>query len=403
MRFEFETIFHIENNRLGSVTVAFSLGQLNIFPVGTSLTCRCNACFFHKWNLLDAELFDNPFRLCLATISNRRLPIVNQRHKADIPARFPWVHRVKAATANYPRLERHLVAVSGGVDSRVLLHILPMLGFSDLVVCHLNHNLRGAESQEDSRFVHRLAHRLRLPIYAETLAGLPETCSLETAAREARFQFFARAAQNFSTSSLLLAHHADDQVETFLFNLFRGAGSLENAAIKAESQFAVGTLNLLIRRPLLQVWKNEIYEFAAACRLKFREDSSNLSRQMVRNRLRHDLIPEIEKIMGRPVKRSLLRTIELSSDEGEFLRSLVPQTVNQAELDARILGDLSVAIQRRTIHGWLRHQNVQDCGFDEIEAVRSLLTKVAIAKINLPRGVFCRRRAGRLFLQFPGE
>jgi tRNA(Ile)-lysidine synthase len=310
---------------------------------------------------------------------------------------------VKAATMNYPHQERHLVAVSGGVDSRVLLHILPMLGFPDLVVCHLNHNLRGAESGEDSRFVHRLAYRLRLPIYAETLTGLPEIGSLETAAREARFEFFSRAAQNFSTSSLLLAHHADDQVETFLFNLFRGAGSLENAAIKAESQFIVGTLNLLVRRPLLQVWKDEIHEFAAACRLRFREDSSNFSRQMVRNRLRHDLIPEIEKIMGRPVKRSLLRAIELSSDEGEFLRSLVPQMVTQTELDSRMLGKLSRAIQRRTIHGWLRHQNVQDCGFDQIEAVRSLLTQLTIAKVNLPRGVFCRRRAGRLFLQFPGE
>ena len=124
---------------------------------------------------------------------------------------------------------------------------------------------------------------------------------------------------------------------------------------------------------------------------------------MVRNRLRHDLIPEIEKIMGRPVKRSLLRAIELSSDEGEFLRSLVPQMVTQTELDSRMLGKLSLAIQRRTIHGWLRHQNVQDCGYDQIEAVRSLLTQLTIAKVNLPRGVFCRRRAGRLFLQFPGE
>ena len=74
---------------------------------------------------------------------------------------------------------------------------------------------------------------------------------------------------------------------------------------------------------------------------------------------------------------------------------------NQAELDARDLRKLPVAIQRRTIHGWLRHQNIKDCGFDEIEAVRSLLTRLEIAKINLPRGVFCRRRAGRLFLQFP--
>jgi tRNA(Ile)-lysidine synthase len=328
---------------------------------------------------------------------------VNQRQKADILARFPWVDRVKAMTVSCPRQERHLVGVSGGVDSRALLHILPFLGFPDLVICHLNHNLRGTESQEESRFVQRLAHRLRLPIYTETLAALPETGSLEAAAREARFQFFARAAQNFSTSSLFLAHHADDQVETFLFNLFRGAGSFDNAAIKAESQFKAGSLNLLIHRPLLQVWKHEIYEFARACRLKFCEDSSNSNRQMVRNRVRHDLIPEIEKLMGRPVKRALLRTIELSAEESEFLRSLVPEMVSEVELDARVLRNLSVAIQRRTIHGWLRRQNIQDCGFDEVEAVRSLLNRLAIAKINLPRGVFCRRRAGRLFLQFPGE
>jgi tRNA(Ile)-lysidine synthase len=313
------------------------------------------------------------------------------------------VDQVKAATVNYPKQERHLVGVSGGVDSRVLLHILSMIGFSNLVVCHLNHNLRGAESLEDSRFVHRLAHRLRLPFYSETLAVLPDTGSLEAAAREARFQFFARAALHFSTSSLFLAHHADDQVETFLFNLFRGAGSLENAAIKAESQFTAGCRKLLIRHPLLQVWKHEIYAFAEACRLKFREDSSNLSRQMVRNRIRHDLIPEIEKRMGRPVKRALLRTIELSAEEGEFLKSLVPEMQSRAELDARELRNLSVAIQRRTIHAWLRHQKVQSCGFDEIEAVRSLLNHSGIAKINLPKGVFCRRRAGRLFLQFPHE
>jgi tRNA(Ile)-lysidine synthase len=328
---------------------------------------------------------------------------VSQRQKADIASRFPWVARVKAATVNYPKQERHLIGVSGGVDSRVLLHILPAIGFRDLVVCHLNHNLRGAESLEDSKFVYRLARRLGLPLHQDTLGELPGTGSLEAAAREARLLFFARAAETFSTSSLFLAHHADDQVETFLFNLFRGTGSLDNAAIKAESQVRVGTRTLLIRRPLLQVWKDEIYKFATAFRLKFREDSTNLSRQMARNRVRHDLIPKIEKLMGRPVKRGLLRTIELAANEGEFLRSLVPQMERQAELDLRELRKFPVAIQRRTIHGWLRLQNIKDCGFDEIEAVRSLINCVDIAKINLPRGVFCRRRAGRLFLQFPSE
>jgi tRNA(Ile)-lysidine synthase len=311
--------------------------------------------------------------------------------------------RVNAATLSYPRHERHLVGVSGGVDSRVLLHILLMVGFRNLVICHLNHNLRGTESLEDSKFVCRLARRLGLQLHVDTLAELPGTGSLEAAAREARLQFFARAADTFSTSSLFLAHHADDQIETFLFNLFRGTGSLDNAAIKAESRVTVGTRHLLLHRPLLQVWKEEIYEFAAAFHLKFREDATNLSRQIVRNRVRHDLIPEVEKLMGRPVKRSLLRTIEIAANEGEFLRSLVPEMENQSELDARELRKFPVAIQRRTIHGWLRHQNIKDCGFDEIEAVRSLLNQVAIARINLPQGVFCRRRAGRLFLQFPSE
>ena len=278
-----------------------------------------------------------------------------------------------------------------------------MIGFRNLVVCHLNHNLRGAESLEDSKFVRRLTRRLGLPLHTDTLTELPRSGSLETMAREARFQFFARAAQIFSTSSLFLAHHADDQVETFLFNLFRGTGSLDNAAIKTESQLSVGTCRLLIRRPLLQVWKDEIYEFAAAFRLKFREDSSNLSRQMIRNRIRHDLIPKIEKLMGRPVKPALLRTIELAAVEGEFLKSLIPEMETKTELDARELRKLPVAIQRRTIHGWLRHRRIKDCGLDEIEAVRSLLDRVAIAKINLPKGIFCRRQGGRLFLQFPGE
>jgi tRNA(Ile)-lysidine synthase len=328
---------------------------------------------------------------------------VNGERRTVNGERFRWMDRVKAATLNYPREERHLVGVSGGVDSRVLLHILPMLGFRNLVVCHLNHNLRGPESLEDSKFVHRLTRRLSFPLHIQTLTALPGTGSLEASAREARLQFFAGAAEKFSTSSLFVAHHADDQVETFLFNLFRGTGSLENAAIKAESQVTIGTRNLLIRRPLLKVWKDEIYEFAAAFRLKFREDSTNLSRQMVRNRLRHDLIPEIEKVIGRPVKRALLRTIELAADEGEFLRSLVPEMDGQAELDAREVRKFPVALQRRTIHGWLRSQNINDCGFDEIEAVRSLLHRLEIAKINLPRGVFCRRRAGRLFLQSPKE
>ena len=325
---------------------------------------------------------------------------MRRQQKEDLAGRFPWVNRVKAAAESYPRHELHLVGVSGGVDSRVLLYLLPKIGFDRLVVCHLNHNLRGSESLEDSKFVSRLSHRLGLPFYTETLPELG-TGSLEGAAREARLQFFGRAAASFSTSSVFLAHQADDQVETFLFNLFRGSGSLDNATIKTESPVTAGTRQLLLRRPLLQVWKHEIHEFAATFHLRFREDSTNISRQMTRNRIRHDLIPEIEAIMGRPVKAALLRTIEIAAKEEDFLRSHVPEIEGQAELSTRELLKLPLAIQRRVIQRWLRHKDIKDYGFEEVEAVRSLLTRSNIAKVNLPRGAFCRRRAGRLFVQFP--
>jgi tRNA(Ile)-lysidine synthase len=316
----------------------------------------------------------------------------------DLGIRFPWLARVKAITQTVSKEESHLVGVSGGADSRVLLHILPIVGFRNLVVCHLDHGLRGAESIEDRKFVNRLAHRLGFVCHVGTVTGLPDTGPIETAARQARLCFFAEAAERFSTKSLFLAHHADDQVETFLINLFRGTGSFDNAAIKPESRIDVGGRSLLIHRPLLEVWKDEIYGFASALRLKYREDSTNLSRQMVRNRVRHDLIPGIEKIMGRPLKRTLLRTIEIAASEGELLKSFVPETTNLPELETRELKKLPIPIQRRTIHAWLRHQGIKDYGFEDIEAIRSLLDQVAIAKVNLPRGIFCRRRSGKLFL-----
>ncbi len=328
---------------------------------------------------------------------------MRQRQKEEFASHFPWVAQLESATSCYPREELHLVGVSGGIDSRVLLHLLPIVGFHHLVVCHLNHNLRGVESLQDSNFVSRLSHRLKLPLYTETLSKLPRTGSLEGAAREARLQFFARAAEKYSTSSVFLAHHADDQIETFLFNLFRGSGSLDNAAIKTESLVTAGTRPVLLRHPMLHVWKDEIREFAAAFRLKFREDSTNRSRQMARNRIRHELIPAIERVMGRPIKPALLRTIEIAAREGEFVRSQLPVFRSDAELTSRELRKLPVAIQRRTIHSWLRRSNIKDCGFDEVEAVRSLLARQEVSKINLPKGVFCRRRGGRLFLQFPSE
>jgi tRNA(Ile)-lysidine synthase len=325
---------------------------------------------------------------------------VNRSEQKTLDFRFPWVDRVRQAVTTYSKDAPALIGVSGGVDSCALLHLLRMLGFSKLIVCHLNHNLRGIESEQDSLFVAGICRSLDVPFYSETLKELPHTGSMETAARAARFDFFARAAKKFETSSLFLAHHADDQIETFLFNLFRGTGSFENATIKAESIALIGDQKLILLRPLLQVCKEELREFASAFHLESREDVTNSNREMTRNRIRHDLIPEIERLIDRPIKATLLRTIELAEKEGEFVRAHVP-AFHTKELSVPELRRLPVAIQRRAIHGWLRSNLIEDFGFEEVEAVRSLLNRERVAKVNLPRSVFCRRRSGQLFLEFP--
>lgn len=315
--------------------------------------------------------------------------------------RFPWIDRVEDALAAYPKGALALVGVSGGLDSCALLHLLRTLGFDKLVVCHLNHNLRGTESDQDRDFVAAICRNLGLPFYTETLKELPDGGSLETAARVARFEFFAGAASRFGSTSVFLAHHADDQIETFLFNLFRGTASFENAMIKSESVIEIGEQKLILIRPLLHVWKEQLREFAAAFHIESREDLTNSNRAMTRNRIRHELIPEIERLLDRPIKATLLRAIEVAEKEGEFVRSQVPHFGAARELPVRELRQLPIAIQRRAIHGWLRSNRIEDVGFEEVEAVRSLLNSQGVAKINLPRNVFCRRRSARLFLEFP--
>jgi tRNA(Ile)-lysidine synthase len=315
--------------------------------------------------------------------------------------RFPWIDRVEDALAAYPKSAPALAGVSGGIDSCVLLHLLRMFGFDKLIVCHLNHNLRGIESEQDKDFVAAICRNLDVPFHTETLKELPDAGSLETAARVARFEFFARAASRFGTTSLFLGHHADDQIETFLFNLFRGTGSFENAMIKPESITMIGEQRLILIRPLLHVWKEQLREFAAAFHIESREDMTNSNREMTRNRIRYELIPDIERLIDRPVKATLLRAIEVAEKEGEFVRSHVPQFGGAKELPVRELRQLPIAIQRRAIHGWLRSNRIEDIGFEEVEAVRSLLNSERVAKINLPRNVFCRRRSGQLFLEFP--
>ena len=331
----------------------------------------------------------------------------------------------------FPPDARYLIGVSGGRDSVALLHWLIDLGYKKLIVCHLNHQLRGRSSDADARFVQKLVGRYNEKLVGQTLrlpgAGrgkrsarptmqMPridfelgaanvralakkKKMSIETAARDARYSFFAKAAKRHGCRTIFLAHHADDLVETFLFNLIRGAGLTGLAAMRDVSTRRVDNVDLAIVRPLLSVWRTEIDDYVREHRLKFREDASNKNLAPMRNRIRNCIIPYLEKILGRNIRQNIWRTAIIAAEEESWIDNELPDSTNPY-LSVPRLRTLPVALQRRAILKWLRVQNISGVGFEVIERVRLLLDpNVRTAKVNLPQDRHARRRAKTIFIE----
>src|SRR3954464_14196541 len=174
---------------------------------------------------------------------------------------------------------RYLIGVSGGRDSVALLHALIHLGYRRLVVCHLDHQLRGRSSKADAKFVTDLARKLNLEceIGRTDVASQARRArqSLETAGRTARYNFFAGVARRRRCHVIFLGHHADDLVETFLLNLFRGAGPAGLSAMRPVTMRSINEVQLTIVRPLLGITRADIDSYIRERGLKYRDDISN--------------------------------------------------------------------------------------------------------------------------------
>ena len=314
-----------------------------------------------------------------------------------------WIQTDTNLLRQFPVDEPYLIGVSGGRDSVALLHWLIGLGYKKLIVCHLNHKLRGRSSDADVRFVEKLAgkYQVDFELGAANVRAFAKKkkISIETAAREARYSFFAKAAKRHCCHTISLAHHADDLVETFLLNLIRGAGLTGLAAMRDVSSRHIDGVELTIVRPLLSVWRSDIDKYVRESHLKFREDATNKNLAPTRNRIRNRIIPYLEKTLGRNIRHNIWRTATIVAEEEKWLDSEVPDATN-AHLSVPGLRALPVALQRRAIIKWLRTQNISEVGFDVIERVRSLADREApIAKVNLPGDRHARRRAGRIFVE----
>jgi tRNA(Ile)-lysidine synthase len=220
--------------------------------------------------------------------------------------------------------QRILVAVSGGVDSMVLLHALHGLAARHgwrLTVAHLNHQLRGRSSAADERLVCRTAQKLELPVVIERAdvrqLALAQKLSLEMAARKRRHDFLARAAGRRRIPSIALAHHADDQMELFFLRLLRGSGGEGLAGMKWRNPSPSDPAIELVR-PLLDQPKAELIEYAAEHGYPYREDASNAVLDFQRNRIRHEFLPLLRRKYQPALDRTIPRVMEIVGAEADF-------------------------------------------------------------------------------------
>lgn len=306
-----------------------------------------------------------------------------------------------------------VVAVSGGPDSVALLGVLKHLSAEyklRLTVAHLNHGLRPGPADEEEALVHRLSERLGL-ICESRKIDVASLCrarkrSIEETAREERYRFLEEIRHHCHARKIALGHHACDQVETVLMNLLRGSGmeGLRGMQPVREDRYI---------RPLLSVTRAEIDEYLARNDLPYRVDFSNADENCCRNRIRHQLIPDLKARYNPRLEENLCRTAEILSREDDYLKQMVEelaadQRIVQADAAQQEMSmnipaclDLHDALQNRLIkHLLLRHaQKKQGIGYVHVRDVKALMrhTRSGVF-LHLPFGIEVRREYDFLVL-----
>jgi tRNA(Ile)-lysidine synthase len=280
----------------------------------------------------------------------------------------------------FSRGDRILVGVSGGPDSVALIHTLYALRHGlglQLYIAHLNHGLRAQATVEQS-YVKALAKKLGLPLFTKTISLQKSKGSLEEKAREARFKFLIETAKKIKAQGIALGHHQDDLAETILMRLLRGTGPTGIKSILPKRKIN----GVTILRPLLETNRHAIKKFLKGKNIKFYTDASNLNKTFLRNKIRLDLLPMLEKTYNPHIKKALVHFSQsvsliydyLKNQAEDVLKSLLSKNKRRSDIvlnikkllllhPALLREMLRLAVEKRLGH----HRGLAFTHIEEIE------------------------------------
>jgi tRNA(Ile)-lysidine synthase len=321
--------------------------------------------------------------------------------------------RIKGTIRRYSMIApcSHIgVAVSGGIDSVALLDILTSLQAElhiTLTILHLNHGIRGKEAARDQRFVQELSKRYSLP-YLDQEVDVPaykkqNSLSLQEAARELRYRFFEQAMDTYNLDTVAIGQTADDQAETVLMRLVRGGGARGLKGIPPKRERYI--------RPLIEVWREELLQYLRYRGLPFVQDSSNLKKAYLRNRIRHELLPALSEYNPN-IKERLLHLAQVLGEDASYLEALADEIAREivhvgAEVSLSIpaLLALPAALQARVLQRAFASLAARGTlEYTHITSVMALIGEAGGSKqVPLPGGYWARRSYDTLVLGKAGE
>ncbi|MCL1999337.1 MAG: tRNA lysidine(34) synthetase TilS [Turicibacter sp.] len=286
-----------------------------------------------------------------------------------------------------------LVGVSGGADSVFMLHsLLNLRDFFGITlhVCHVNHNLRGKDAENDADFVKNLCKLLNLPFHYLSVQ-VTRGESVENAARNARYNALFQVAERIEASKIALGHTMDDNAETLILRLARGTGLAGLCGIPPVRPHET----ISIVRPLIEVERLQIEQFLAAHNLDFRTDLSNFNKNFYRNRVRLDIMPKLQTLNPK-IARQLHKNISLFNEDEEFLDSLAKTALTRILSGNRLHIPTLLAepptIQKRTLRlTFAALTGLRDISQRHISAIIDLLSARTGKKLHLPHGISVRK------------